>query len=241
MVSEASSPSGELTDVFARMSALLFNEETLQSTLDLVSALAHETLVRTAGAGVTMVDQGRKYTAAYSDEIAKEADSLQYEYDEGPCLSAWKEQQVFRIDWMPGETRWPRWAPAVAELGMISTLSVPLIVHDRSIGAIKVYSRNRSNYDERDERVLAMFARQAAIVLANARAFTDARQLSEQLKDALKSREWIGEAKGILMEREGVDEEAAFAMLRQASQHENIKLREIAEELVRRTARRAGD
>ncbi|MDQ4095069.1 MAG: GAF and ANTAR domain-containing protein [Actinomycetota bacterium] len=228
----------ELAQIFAQMSGVLFSEETTQTALDLVSRLAHETLAGTAGAGVTLTREGSEYTASYSDEISKRADTLQYELDEGPCLSTFRERRTHRIDDVSSETRWPRWCAAVQELGMASVVSAPLMVRDESIGAVKVYSRNKSNYDERDEAVMQMFGDQAAIVLANAQAFTSAGDLTEQLKEALKTREMIGEAKGILMEREGVSSEEAFAMLRQASQNSNLKLRDIARELAERTVKR---
>ncbi len=126
-----SAPS-QLSDLFARLSGLLFSEETVQSALDLTASLAHEALPGTAGAGVTLIRDGKKLTAAYSDEVVKIADSLQYDLDEGPCLSAWKDNQPYRIDSMEREERWPRWAPAARGLGMRSAISVPLVVRGTS-------------------------------------------------------------------------------------------------------------
>lgn len=222
----------ELTDVFARLSGLLFSEETLQSALDVAVQLAKDVLPEVAGAGVTLVREGKKVTAAYTDDVVKDADTLQYELDEGPCLAAWHDATSYRIDSMADETRWPRWAPAAAAMGMASSISVPLLVRGDSIGAMKVYSTHPMAYDDSHVRQLQMFAEQAAIVLANVQSYVQTQELSDHLKEALKTRQLIGQATGIVMAREGVSAEEAFAMLRQASQNANVKLRDIAKNLV---------
>lgn len=231
----------DLTEIMTRLAGLLFSEETLQSALDLTSRLARDVLPQTVGAGVTLIRDGRKYTAAYTDELVERADSLQYDLDEGPCLTSWRDNTIVRIDDMSTEERWPRWTPAGRSIGLGSSLSAPLRAREEALGAIKVYSREVASYDAAHEPILQMLADQAGIVLANVQGYVEAQELSEQLKDALRSRDVIGQAKGILMEKEGIDDEAAFAMLRQASQTQNIKLRDIAMAIVETTRGRAAD
>ena len=120
-------------------------------------------------------------------------------------------------------------------VGERASLSAPLLAADVALGAIKVYSDQPNAYDERSEHLLARFAAQAAILLANVQSYEAAQQLTEGLKQALRSRDLIGTAKGIVMAREGVDEEVAFARLVAISQRENRKLRDVAEGLVRST------
>jgi len=237
----ASSERLDLTEAMTRLAGLLFSEETLQSALDLTSHLSRETLPRTVGAGVTLIRDGRKYTAAYTDDVVERADALQYELDEGPCISAWRENAIVRVDDVGVEERWPRWAPAAGTMGLRSVLSAPLRVRNEALGAIKVYSSEAAAYDAADEPILQLLSDQAAIVLANVQGYLEAQQLTEQLKEALTSRDTIGQAKGILMEREKIDDEAAFAMLRQASQTKNIKLRDIAQAIVETTRGQATD
>ena len=231
----------DLTQVMSRLAGLLFSEETLQSALDLTSHLSRDTLPHTIGAGVPLVRQGRKFTAAHTDAVVERADALQYELDEGPCLAAWQDNVVVRVDDLSTDGRWPRWAPAAVAMGLKSSLSAPLRVRKEAIGAIKVYSDEAAAYDDADEPVLQMLSDQAAIVLANVQGYVEAQEVSEQLKEALLSRDTIGQAKGILMEREKIDDEAAFAMLRQASQARNIKLRDIAQAIVETTRGQATD
>ncbi len=231
----------DLTEVMTRLAGLLFSEETLQSALDLTTRLSREVLPQTAGAGVTLIREGRKYTAAYSDELVERADALQYELDEGPCLSSWRNSAIVRVDDMTDEQRWPRWTPAAASMGLRSSLSAPLRARQQTTGAIKVYSREFASYDASHEAILQMLADQAGVVLANVQGYVEAQELSDQLKEALRSRDLIGQAKGILMAQEGIDDEAAFAMLRQASQTKNIKLRDIAAAIVETTRRQPSD
>ncbi|WP_193604448.1 GAF and ANTAR domain-containing protein [Nocardioides dongkuii] len=232
-------PVEELATVFARMSGLLLSEETVSSALVLVTALTMETLPETAGAGITLVDQGgRRTSAAATDERVERADLLQYELDEGPCLTAWSQRQVIRIDDVHEESRWPRWCAAVTHLQVRSALSAPLVAGDHALGAMKVYADAPGAYGPREEHLLSMFARQASILIANVQSYENAHRLSEGLRTALRSRDLIGQAKGMVMQREGVDEESAFAILTAASQHQNRKVTEVAQALVDTATRR---
>jgi len=228
-------------DALLRMSGVLLTRESVNTVVELVTTLAGATLPGTTGAGVSLVNQAGKRTTAASDPLVEQADSEQYELDEGPCLSAARERAVIRIDDLQSERRWPRWRAAVARLELRSVLSAPLIAGDEAIGAIKVYSREVAAYDERGEHLLTLFARQAAILLANMQSLQDAQQLSAQLKVALASRDMIGQAKGVLIAQGAPDEEAAFGMLVSASQRSNVKLHEVAGQIVAAVVSRRAD
>jgi GAF domain-containing protein len=233
MPEELDRASEELAASFMSMAGILFSEETLQSALDLMSRLAQETLPGTAGAGVTLVRGRRRTTVAYfNGDIVRTADDLQYSLNEGPCLTAISTKETVRIDAIGSESRWPNWTAVVAKTGIQSLISVPLLVRDDAVGAVKVYSHEPLNYDALSERIMGLFAQQASIVLTNFKDYTRAQELGGQLREALQSRDMIGMAKGILMSRENVDESTAFDMLRQLSQHENVKLKEVASRLL---------
>jgi len=229
----------ELSQVFARMSGLLLSQETVATSLELVTALAHDTIAASSGAGVTLIDDtGRRSTAATSHSPVEQADTLQYQLNEGPCLTAWAHRALVRIDDTGDEPRWPRWCASARRFGVVSVLSVPLVAGDRALGAMKVYSPQSSAFDATAERRLGMFAPQAAVMLANMQSHQAATELSEGLQQALRSRDTIATAKGILMARDGVDEDAAFAMLVSASQREQTKLRDVAQAIITATVRR---
>lgn len=231
----------EVASVLAQLGGVLLSTETVQTTVELVTRLAAETIPGTAGAGVTLVDSRGKRTMAASNPFVAEVDALQYAFDSGPCLTAWRDQLAIRIDDLTLETRWPRWTAAVTGLGIQAMLSVPLLSTGTSVGAIKVYSRQRDTYDARAEHVLGLFAEQAAALLANMVALSDARLLTSQLTDALATRDQIAQAKGILMAQGAGSDEKAFAMLVTAAQRSQVKLHEVAELLVSSVVTDAAD
>ena len=229
----------ELSVVFARMAGLLLSQETVQTSLQLITALAHDTIPTSFGSAVTLIDErGRRTTAATTHHPLEAADTLQYELNEGPCLTAWAHRSVVRIDDTRTESRWPRWCGAVQDLGVLSALSAPLVAGDLALGAMKVYSEQASAFGADAERRLSMFAPQAAVLLANMQSHQAATELSAGLKEALHSRDVIATAKGIVMARDGLTEEVAFQLLVGASQREHRKLRDVAQAIVAATARR---
>ncbi|ANZ41661.1 hypothetical protein BBK82_42650 [Lentzea guizhouensis] len=229
----------ELAAVSARLAGLLLSRETVHTALTLVTSLAVEALPGTAGAGVTLLDEdGRRTTAAATDAVVEHRDPLQYEWGEGPCLSAWERRCAIRVDDVAGERRWRRWTSAARWSAMRAVVSVPLVAGDTAIGAIKVYGREPRAFGERDEYLLTMFAAQAAVLVANIRSFDNARRLSDALVEQLRGRDVINMAKGVVMAREHVDEGTAFAMLARDSHEGSRKLRDLAGSLLRSTAQR---
>ncbi|MGY5891544.1 GAF and ANTAR domain-containing protein [Blastococcus deserti] len=229
----------DLSAVLGRLSGVLYAEETLHSVLRLVTALAAEVLPRSFGAGVTLL-RGRVRSTAATHPLVEEADALQYELDEGPCLSAARDQRTYRIESMWNEERWPLWTGRVAQLGLGSSVSSPLVVRGDGLGAVKVYARPEAAFTDHDERILELFAEKASVTLTNAISHEDARRLSEELREALRSRDVIGQAKGILRERHRVDEETAFGMLAEEAQRTNVKLRTVAQRLLDSAAPSSG-
>ena len=224
--------SAELETVLSQMGAVVLAAETVDTIVALVTALAAQTIPGTTGAGVTLVDARGTRTVAASDPLVEQADLLQYQADSGPCLTAWRDQVTVRADDLHIETRWPQWSADAVGLGVRAILSVPLTTAGVTVGAIKVYSTHPNAYDERGEQVLALFARQAAVLLVNTQTLADARQLSSDLSQALTNRDIIGQAKGVLIAQGAADEQAAFRMLVSASQRSHTKLHDVARQLV---------
>ncbi|TKJ29880.1 hypothetical protein A6V29_19175 [Blastococcus sp. CCUG 61487] len=234
----------EPADVFPavrQMAGLVLSRETVDSALRLVTTLAEVTVAGTIGAGVTLVDDHGKRSRASSNQAVEEADGLQYELDEGPCLTAWRSRQLVRIDDTTTDTRWPAWSTAVTAVGVRSVLSAALVAGDEAIGAIKVYSDRPDNYDAHAERVMSLFAQQAAILLANTQSLQQARRLSRQLTDALGSRDAISQATGVLMTRGAGDRHAAFTLLADIAARSGQTIEKVARELLNAVATRDAD
>jgi GAF domain-containing protein len=228
----------ELACVAARMSGLLLSEETVESALGVLSALAREAVPGSSGAGVSIVEGRRRRSSGSTDSRVEEADGLQYEFDEGPCLTAAEARELVRIDDLTEDLRWPRWTAAVLGLGLRSAMSTPLIAGDSSLGAIKVYAEEPAAFDAHSEHVLTLFSAQAAILVANLRHQERAKRLSTSMREAFRGRDLVSMAKGVLMGRNAVDEDTAFGMLLARGQQEGISVAEAAQAVVDSAVRR---
>ncbi len=225
-----------LSEGIAELSRLLVNEEALDDTLQRVADLACRNIGGADVAGVTLLRDGKPTTAVFTDPTSPEIDSAQYETGVGPCLDAFRHQQVFGVPSTTEDEKWPPFSQACVEHGIMSTLSLPLGVRGNGIGALNLYAREPAAFSEEQEQVGMMFAAQASVALANAQLYNSAYRLTQQLQEALTSRAIIDQAKGILMGQHGVGAAEAFELLRRQSQRENRKLRELAQELVDRSS-----
>jgi GAF domain-containing protein len=243
---QALSPPVDLASALSQMAGLVLSRETVDTALELVTSLAATTTPGTLGAAVTVVDEHGKRSKAASNAAAEQADALQYEFDEGPCLTAWRTQEVVRIDDTTTDGRWPRWNDAASQLGVRSVLSTPLLMREESIGAMKVYCERPHNYGPHDEHVMRLLAAQAAILLANSQSLQEARRLSRQLTEALASRDAVAQATGVLMARGAGSAQDAFATLAAAARRTGAPVLDVARALVaavavRNTAPAASD
>jgi GAF domain-containing protein len=206
------------------------NSEELDATLSRVVNLAVQELPGCDMAGITLIRDGQPVTAAFTNAEAPEIDVAQYTTGVGPCLDAFREGEIFRIDDTKTETRWPSFTEVAAQHGILSTLSLPLAVNRDPVGALNLYSRTAHAFLEDDTPLL--FASHAAVVLANAQAYWAAHTLTAQLETALTSRAVIEQAKGILIARHRITPDEAFNRLAADSQRTNVKLRDVARGVV---------
>jgi GAF domain-containing protein len=240
-----SAPPVDLGAALSQMAGLVLSRETVDTALQLVTSLAATATAGTLGAAVTVVDEHGKRSRAASNSATEEADALQYEFDEGPCLTAWRHGEVVRIDDTTTDGRWPRWNEAAGAMGIRSVLSAPLLVGEESIGAMKVYCEHPMNYGPREEHVMRLLAGQAAILLANSQSLAEARRLSRQLTEALASRDVVAHATGVLLGQGLPSREEAFAALAEAAARAGRPIEDVAKALLRavtaRNARRSAD
>ena len=194
------------------------------------------------GAGVTLLsgDHGGRQVLAASHPFVAEIDEIQYStLNEGPCITAALERRTVRSGSLGGEKMWPRFGPRVGRLGVHSALSLPLLLDDRAVGAINVYSRQRDAFDDRAAELGELFATPAAVAVHNARILAQAQELTVQLQSALSSRPIIDQAIGILRGRNGGSADEAFGRLRAISQADHVKLVDVAQHVVDEAVRRA--
>jgi GAF domain-containing protein len=179
---------------------------------------------------------GDFHTPAQTDPVAGQLDQLQYDFGEGPCVDAARPggpAVAISVD-LAVETAWPRFAPAALARGyasIVSTALLPDARQPRLSGALNIYSRQRGGLTATDRDIALLLAAHASLVLATTQAFTAAELQAEHLRKAIESRDVIGQAKGILMQRRGVSADEAFGVLRRASQGLNVKLADLAQVL----------
>lgn len=160
-------------------------------------------------------------TSAASDDVASACDLLQVDLGEGPMIDSITEHRTVRVDDLRDEQRWPRFAPAALELGVRSVLACELPLTPRSNATLNLYSQQPDAFGLMAELLIPVFASRASIALAHADEVYN-------LRRAMKSRQVIGQAVGILMERHKLSADQAFDRLVSASQRSHIKLREVA-------------
>lgn len=219
--------------VLTELSSLVVDSERLDQTLQRIVDLAARTMPGCDAAGVTLVDSGGGFvTAAYTDDRTVAVDRRQYDQDDGPCLDAIRRRTVNRVDVEDALATWPDFAEEAKGAGVRSFLAAPLVVGDAPLGALNLYSHELHGFDALDETFVTLLTGQASVAVANSRRYADVAALASQMQEAIRSRAVIEQAKGVLMAREAIDAESAFTRLRQHSQHRNVKLRVVAQELV---------
>ncbi len=212
---------------FARISRELMAGDESQATLQRIAELAVATIGPCDYAGVSLRHRSRLHTPAYTDEVVTKLDAMQYELGEGPGVTALQTGDTTIIQDMSLDRRWPRWASFATELGVNSALGVSLANEGHLLGSLNLYSRQGWAYTGEDMVAAHVYATHAAGALQHSLE-------TEGLRVALRTRHLIGMAQGIIMARLDVDEEQAFAYMRRTSQHRNVKVRELAEEIVTR-------
>jgi GAF domain-containing protein len=220
-----------LQRAFTSLTQLRFAEESLDGAMRRIAELAVAVIPACDTCSVSQVDDTRTLTRVATDDVSELLDNFQYDSGEGPCMEAIQTSSHFKIDSAADEQRWPKFTRSAVEAGLHSSYSLPLRVDGRVVGALNLYSL-AGPFLANDEQVSNDFAQQAAITLANADAYERSRNLVANLRIALESRDVIGQAKGIIMERERVTAERAFEVLRSVSQSRNVKLRDLAQQVV---------
>ena len=217
------------------VSQFLVTDVPVGETLQRIVALARDAMGAAAG-GITLLDDGEKLTTAvYTDEISPRVDKGQYEDGTGPCIDAFRLDTVVRVDDTSAVAdKWPSFSRDAGEVGVSSTLSLPLSAAGTTFGALNLYAKNVNAFRPEDEDSAAGFATQVAVVVANTMSYWDAVDLGEGLKSAMQSRAAIEQAKGIIMATQQCGPDDAFQILVRASQRSNAKLRDIAVRIVER-------
>lgn len=223
-------PAEDLAADFSKVAQLLFSAGSVHDTLDAVVALAVATVEGCDFAGIFLLSNGVVTTPAHTDPVVTEIDNLQHRSGEGPCLDAIAHRAPFYAEDLGDDLRWSRFGPDAVAKGLRSLFAVPL--GGAEPGALNLYASYPRAFGVVDRARGLLLASLAGLALSSARTHETQVRLADNLHTALRTRELIGQAQGILIERERITPDQAFEVLRRASQHLNRKLREVAQDLV---------
>ncbi len=220
-----------LEDGVSKLALALFAAGTVEGTLQQIVSLAEGAVDGCDAAGVIAVDDdGTAVTLAASSELVESLDTAQVDLGEGPCLDAAVSGFTMYAEDLHEDPRWPSFSAAAEATGIRCVLALSLSAEQLS--ALNLFARLPAAFGATDRAKGQIFATLARLALDSAQERAAGEARSVNLQAALGSRELIGQAQGILMERERITAEQAFDVLRRASQHLNIKLATVAETLV---------
>lgn len=228
---EPADPTRQLRHV----SAVPAQNDVVDGALRLVVALARATVEGADGVSVSLRRHGRLATVASSDQTILDMDADQYSTGEGPCLDAAVEGRWFHVESLDQETRWPAFTAKARQLGIGAILSTPLLAEDRPVGALNIYSRTTEAFAAKEQDLASILATEASAILRDAGVGVSDDQLASRLSDALRTRQTIAQAQGVLMERGGISEQDAYTQLRSFSQRTSEPLGERAADIVAST------
>jgi GAF domain-containing protein len=223
----------KVTRLHEALARVVLVDRKFDDILSEITTIARESMPGSDAASITLIRGEKAFTAAHDGQMALDADEMQYERGYGPCMDAGRAGQVFLIDDMRSEQRWPDYTRNASGYGIGSSLSVPLPFQGAMIGALNTYSGRPHSFGDEDLDLGQEIAAWVALAVEKAEAATRTAEDLLHLRTAMLSRGVIEQAKGVLMERYKITEDQAFTLLTHASQSTNVKLRDIAEELVR--------
>jgi GAF domain-containing protein len=207
-------------------------DHTLESVMRKVVELGKRAIPGVDEASITMIENDRPTTVAFSGQLALDLDERQYEVGSGPCLDGAAAGTASEIADFATETRWPVYVAKARGHGVGSSLTVPMPLQREVVAALNLYATTPHAFSDESRTLANAFAASAGVALANTHLYEAQTTLAEQLRNAMRTRAVIEQAKGILMGARRCTAEEAFDILVSLSQRSNRKLRDVAQALV---------
>ncbi|KHL04335.1 GAF and ANTAR domain-containing protein [Sinomonas humi] len=220
----------------AELQGLLLESSDLKSFLFRLTQVAAQELARngTAYCSVTVLRERRWATVGFSEEVAASLDDLQYSTGEGPCMTALKTGRVVDVPDLVHDDRWPAYRRPALEAGIRAVLAVPIVLELGAQAALNCYAEEAGAFDNEDKASVEAFADLTASSVRLAVRLETEMERSSDLKAALESRTAINLASGVIMAQSGCTQEQAVEILRRASSSRNVKLRDVASQILAR-------
>jgi GAF domain-containing protein len=213
---------------------LLLDTEDITGFLEELARYAADTIGRGLSCGITMDRDGGPLTVASSDAHASTLDEVQYGHHDGPCLTAMRTRATVSITDLANDDRWGSYRIDALAHGIGSALSIPISAGPGVRGALNLYGAQTNMFNANHRARAEALGAEASRTLRLALRVTDQVQLTQHLETAMASRSVIDQAIGIIMGQNRCPATDGFEILRAASNHRNIKLRDVAYEIVTR-------
>lgn len=211
---------------------LLIASDEFEAFLGSLATLARDAIAGDMSCGVTVLRDGQYVTAASSDKRALLLDEAQYEVGYGPCLHSLEINEEVYVPDFSQNARWPEYSLQAKTHGLRSSLSVPVTVDDQAAGALNLYRFDQDGISDEEQATARRFAEEASRAMLLAIRQARQLQINEDLHSAMASRRVIDQAIGVIMAQNRCTGDEAFEVLRRASQHRNVKLRQVAADVV---------
>jgi GAF domain-containing protein len=224
-------PSPRLLAAIREFTTTILNPYDLQELLHRLTD--HATQITDGfGAGVMLAGREGLGFAAASSQRVVDIELFQGRVEDGACHAAYLSNRIVVVDDLEHEERWPAYRDRALGLGLRSVVGVPLNACGQTIGVLNVYRPTPGVWSETELEAVEILTAMGAGYVLHANQLRAQHELTDQLQTALESRDTIGQAKGVLMAQHGVEADEAFGMLRSMSQRTNVKLREVARQVV---------
>lgn len=221
----------EVVHALEQLAAVLQSQQTLGAALAGIAEAAVLSVPSCDAASVALSVEGRSATAAATARVALELDLVQYDTDDGPCLTAFRSIETLRLDVVEAGDAFPHFARAASERGVLGVLSVPATWGSDVVATLNLYSR-RGPFDQTAVSMGSVLAAQIAIAVSRSPEFAAARATVEQAQRDVDDRADVGIATGLLMATQGCTAEQAEGLLQQAADHEAKTILEIAHRII---------
>ena len=219
--------------------ALVELADTLVADFDVVELLSRLSdrcleVLDVSAAGIMLADpDGELRVMASSTEAMRLLELFEVQSQEGPCFDCFRTRRaVVNRDLAVADDRWPRFAAAARDAGFGSVHALPMRLRDAGIGALKLFHTSPGRMSQADVDAGQALADIATIAILQSQAAREAQLLNEQLNHALNTRIVIEQAKGMIAERDGLDLEASFQLLRNHARRHNLRLSDVAASII---------
>lgn len=221
----------DVASALQRLADVLQNQRTLGAALARIAEAAVDSVPGCDASSVALSIEGHPATAAVTARVALELDLVQYDTDEGPCLTSFRTMQSLRLDVVERGEEFPHFAVAAQARGVLGVLSLPATWGGEIVATLNLYSR-RGPFDETATTTGKVLAAEIAIAVSRSPEFAAGRAIVEQAQRDADDRADVDVATGLLMATQGCTAEQAEGLLREAAAHEERTILQIAHRII---------